>query len=259
MTSVVATTIIRIPLEKLRPCPYQARQTFRRIAELAESIARYGVLQNLVVKPADSAGFYEIVAGERRFRALSKLDHEGRLPDKTVPCRVLGSDTNGEFENIVENAIREDVALWELGRRYLDLVDGGLTQLEIGTRVGRSQGHVSSAIILARNLAPAVIERLSRLPPNAFPTQRLLRVASLLNDEGDPDEETQLRLFQQMVEAPGRKGRKAARTRTEKDTVWERYQRLKQGKVGLSVDPVYKPFLDNVLKYLRGELRGLVR
>jgi ParB family chromosome partitioning protein len=249
------TELVQVPLEKLRPNPDQVRRTFHRIHELAESIAEHGLLQNLVVKPPDSAGSFEIVAGERRYRALTELAKQGRLKTHDVSCFVIG--TNGTLENIIENVLREDVPLWELGRKYLNLYESGLTQLEIGARIGRTQGHVSSAMILARNLAPAVIVRLSKLPPSAFPAQRLMRLAALLNEDGEPDEETQLRLFQQMLAVPGRKGRRASRTRTEKEAVWDRYQRLKQGKVGLAIDPVYQPFLEAVLKYLAGENRGI--
>ena len=49
----------------------------------------------------------------------------------------------------------------------------------------------------------------------------------------------------------------SSRTRTEKDTVWERYQRLKQGKAGTAIDAAYKPFLAHLRKYLAGETRGL--
>jgi len=76
--------IILIPLGRLRPDPHQARRTFQRIAELAESIATYGLLENLVVRDADPDGIYEIKAGERRFRALRLLKEQGRLKSDDV-------------------------------------------------------------------------------------------------------------------------------------------------------------------------------
>ena len=68
-----------IPLARIRPNLNQVRRTFHRIDELARSIAQYGLLQNLVVRPLPEAGYYEIVAGERRYRALTLLAKDGRL------------------------------------------------------------------------------------------------------------------------------------------------------------------------------------
>jgi hypothetical protein len=87
--------------------------------------------------------------------------------------------------------------------------------------------------------------------------QRLLRLSALVDDESEPDEVSQLRLFKQMLESPSRRGRRAARPRTQKEMVWQRFQRLRQGKVGIRVDPVYQPFLESLLKYLSGENKGL--
>jgi hypothetical protein len=108
-----------------------------------------------------------------------------------------------------------------------------------------------------RNLAPAVVVRLSQLPANTVPVQRLLRLSALVDDESEPDEASQLRLFKQMLASPTRRGRRAAQPRTQKEMVWQRFQRLRQGKVGIRVDPVYQPFLDSLLKYLAGENKGL--
>jgi ParB/RepB/Spo0J family partition protein len=248
-------TELLVPIERLRPDPAQARRTFRRIEELAELIAKYTLLQNLVVKPGDADGFHVIVAGERRYRALMLLASQGRLPDHNVRCVIASGDC--DWAGIVENVSRDDVPLWELGRKYIDLYETGLTQAEIAARIGKTQGHISTAMTLARNLAPSVILRLSKLPPNTFPAQRLLRLAALLNEHGEPDDETQQRLFQQMLGAPARKGRRAGFTRSQKEIVWDRYQRLCHSKVNLGIDPAFNPFLDSVLRYLRGEVRRI--
>jgi ParB/RepB/Spo0J family partition protein len=249
--------IVMVPLARLRPDPHQARRTFQRIAELAESIATYGLLENLVVREADSSGLYEIKAGERRFRALRLLKEQGRLKNDEVPCFVVRTD--GVYESLIENVQREDVALWELGRKYNYLCESGLAQTMIASRIGKTPGHVSTAVTLARGLAPAVVVRLSTLPPNTFPIQRLLRLAALVDDAGEPDEPNQLRLFEQMLGTPTRKAGRPARKRTERETVWARYRRLKEGARGLRVDPVYEPFLSQVLKYLAGETTGLTK
>jgi len=103
-----------------------------------------------------------------------------------------------------------------------------------------------------------VVVRLAQLPPNTVPIQRLLRITTLVDDEEEPDEEAQCRLFQQMLDLPIRRGRRAARPRTQKEALWLRFQRLRQGKVGNRVDPVYQSFLDSLVKYLAGETKGLV-
>ena len=248
--------IIRIPLDRVLPNPKQVRKTFRRIDELARSIEQYGLLHNLVVLPHAEPGYYQIVAGERRYRALTLLSKEGRLPSTEISCLVISGD--GAFANVVENLVREDVPLWEVGRTYLGFYESGFTQAEIAARIGKSQGHVSTAMILARNLAPAVVVRLAQLPPNTVPIQRLLRITTLVDDEEEPDEDAQCRLFQQMLDLPVRRGRRAARPRTQKEALWLRFQRLRQGKVGNRVDPVYQSFLDSLVKYLAGETKGLV-
>lgn len=248
--------LMSISLERIRPNSQQVRKTFHRIEQLAQSIAHYGLLQNLVVRPLpDLDRYYEIVAGERRYRALTLLARDGQLASPDVRCFVISTD--GAYENIIENVVREDVPLWDVGRTYLSFHESGLTQAEIAARVGKTQGHVSTAMILARNLAPAVAVRLSQLPANTMPVQRLLRLSALVDDDSEPDEAAQLRLFKQMLESPTRRGRRAAQPRTQKEIVWQRFQRLRQGKVGIRVDPAYQPFLDSLLKYLAGENKGL--
>lgn len=247
--------VAKIQLDHIVPNPKQVRKTFRRIEELARSIAQYGLLHNLVVIPQGEPGYYQIVAGERRYRALTLLAKEGRLRSTEVGCLVVSGA--GAFENVVENLAREDVPLWEVGRTYLGFYESGFTQAEIAARIGKSQGHVSTAMILARNLAPAVVVRLSQLPPNTIPVQRLLRISTLVDDEDEPNEEAQVRLFQQMLDTPVRRGRRAARPRTQKEALWLRFQRLRQGKVGTRIDPVYQGFLDSLVKYLAGESKGL--
>jgi ParB family chromosome partitioning protein len=243
-----------IPLERLRPKRYRAMRAFQRIPELADAIDRDGLYRSLVVRPADAEGNHEIIAGERRFRALLLLVRNGRRTSHEVPCFVIRPEP--ELANLLRSIAQEDLPLWELGRRFLAFNEAGMTQAQIAAHIGRTQGHVSTAIILARDLAPALIARLSALPRSAFSAQRLLRLAALLDEHGEPDEPSQFRLFKSMLDAPSRKHQAAARTRKEKDTVWQRYQRLKLGKVG-SIDPIYQPFLDAVLKYLSGSNRGI--
>jgi hypothetical protein len=147
-------------------------------------------------------------------------------------------------------------------RRVVELLAAGFPQqsLEYVARVvPRQAWWTAGGKRLGLSLAPAVVVRLSTLPPSTFPLQRLLRLAALLNDDGDPDEPNQLRLFDQMLGTPTRKPGHPARKRTEKETVWARYRRLKDGARGLRVDPIFEPFLASLLKYLAGETQGLIK
>ena len=107
--------LIDLPLVKLIPCPWNARREFddESIAELAASIAEQGVLENLIVRPAGDD--FEVVAGERRRRALLKL-HDKKLwpPDNLVPCRRFDLD-DGEalLLSLVENIQRADLSALE--------------------------------------------------------------------------------------------------------------------------------------------------
>jgi hypothetical protein len=62
-----------------------------------------------------------------------------------------------------------------------------------------------------------------------------------------------------MLGTPARRAGRPARKRTEKETVWARYRRLKDGASGLRVDPIYTPFLSSILQYLSGEKKGLTK
>jgi ParB family transcriptional regulator, chromosome partitioning protein len=247
-------TDLAIPLERLRPKRHQPRRASERIAELADSIARDGLYRSLVVRAADADGTFEIVAGERRYRALWLLRRDGRLKAPHVPCFVVRSEA--ELSDELAALPRHDVRLWEIGRSLLAFNEAGMTQAQIAARIGRTQSYVSTAIILARDLAPAVVAQLAQLPHGRLSGQRLLRLATLLDEHDEPDEHAQLRFLQSMLEAPPRSHQATTRTRREKDTVWDRYQRLKLGRVG-RIDPVYLPFLDAVLKYLSGSNRGI--
>src|SRR4051794_4774595 len=109
-----------IPVELVRRNPHQPRQVFpeAELAELAESIRQSGVLQPILVRPlAGVAGEYEIVAGERRWRAAQKAGL------KTIPAlvRELGDDQAFEIA-IVENVQRADLNPLEEARAYSSLM-----------------------------------------------------------------------------------------------------------------------------------------
>jgi ParB family chromosome partitioning protein len=133
-----------IPLGDLRPNPYQPREPVEdaSLTELVASIREHGLLQPIVVRSRDAG--WEIVAGERRWRAL------GRLKWKTAPVVVRDlSDEQMLLVALVENLQREDLSPLEEARSYQQLADDfGLTQGDIAKRVGKDRSTVSNALRL---------------------------------------------------------------------------------------------------------------
>lgn len=134
-----------IPLERIRPNPFQPRTLFQAEAlnELAASIRENGLIQPLIVREAGN-GQYELIAGERRFIASKQagLTH--------VPV-VVRSATRREMLEValIENLQREDLNAIEEAEAYHRLAtEFGLTQEEIATRVGKSRTAITNALRL---------------------------------------------------------------------------------------------------------------
>jgi len=139
--------VVEVPVDRIRPNAFQPRTGFGEepLAELQASIKQHGVLQPILLRPAPGyPGAYEIIAGERRWRAASAAGM------KTIPAIIRHLDNRGALEAaLVENLQREDLNPVERGRAYRRLVDDfGLTQEEIARRVGRSQSSVANTLRL---------------------------------------------------------------------------------------------------------------
>ena len=148
-TAGVGDTPVRVPLSQIRPNPLQPRQEFDPAAlqELAESIREQGILQPLVVRRR--ADGYELIAGERRWRAAQML----QLAD--VPVIIRDVDDRAALElALVENLQRENLNPIEEAQGYAQLMQQfGFTQEEAARRVGKSRATVANAL------------RLLKLPP----------------------------------------------------------------------------------------------
>ena len=147
MADVPSTTPTSLPISSLVRNPNQPRQHFDEDAleELAASIREMGVLQPLVVRPAE-AGKYEIVAGERRYRAAAMAG----LSEVPVVVRAAGTQAALEM-SIVENVQRADISAIECAVAYRRLADEfGLSQDEIAVKVGKSRVAVSNTLRLLR-------------------------------------------------------------------------------------------------------------
>jgi ParB family chromosome partitioning protein len=143
-----------IPIEQLKPNPYQPRKTFVReqLEELAQSIKEKGVLQPLLVRKSATPGNYEIIAGERRWRAaqIAKLH--------TLPAVVKEiSDRDALEIGLIENLQREDLNAVEEAGAFLKLTDEfGYSAEQIAQVIGKSRSHVANIMRLLQLPRPVV-------------------------------------------------------------------------------------------------------
>ena len=146
--------IVEISLDELRPNPYQPRKLFddEALQELCESIKEHGVFQPIIVKRSIKG--YEIIAGERRYRA-SKLAGK-----ETIPA-IIRDFTDAEMMEIslLENLQRENLNPLEEALAYKNMIDKlDLTQDELSKRVGKSRSHITNIIGILR--LPAEVQKL---------------------------------------------------------------------------------------------------
>jgi ParB family chromosome partitioning protein len=143
--STAAQPYVQLPVDRVDPNPRQPRRTIdpEALASLTRSIATDGVVQPVVVRERPD-GRYELIAGERRWRAAAAAGLT------TIPAVVRNApDRDALLLAIVENVVREDLNPVEVARGYAALADGyGLTVLEIAERVGRSRSAVSNVLRL---------------------------------------------------------------------------------------------------------------
>lgn len=165
--------LLTLPISRVEPRKEQPREYFdeQALAELADSIAQYGLIQPITVRKLDS-GYYQIIAGERRWRAsrLAGLDD--------VPVRVIEADDRLTAElALVENLQREGLNPIEEAKGYRTLIEAhGLTQDEVAKSVGRSRPAVTNALRLL-SLSPKVLEMVEKGELSAGHARALLTVS----------------------------------------------------------------------------------
>ena len=134
-------TIHMIPVTQILPNRYQPRQTFveEELRELVESIKRHGILQPVLVR-RKSEDRYELIAGERRFRAAALA----QLP--AVPAVIRkSSDEESTILSLIENIQRSNLNPVEEAKAYRQLIDElGVTQEAVAERVGRDRASVAN-------------------------------------------------------------------------------------------------------------------
>lgn len=147
-----------IPLNKLTLWEGNVRKTNANegIEELKASIAAHGVLQSLVVRKANR-GKYAVIAGERRFRALTALAKDGDIEsDKPVPCHILTPSADPTEISLTENAVRVQMHPADQFEAFRSLIDAGSAPADIAARFGVTEAVVKQRMKLAR-VSPAIL------------------------------------------------------------------------------------------------------
>ncbi len=143
--SVAAPGVQQLAVDVLEPSPFQPRKEMddTALGELADSIAQRGILQPLLVRPHPGRdGVYQIIAGERRWRAAQRA----QLHEVPVLVRAL-SDSDAMAAGLVENLQREDLNPIEEAEGYRRLmVEFQMTQDVLGEAIGKSRAHISNAM-----------------------------------------------------------------------------------------------------------------
>lgn len=168
-----------LPIYKIEPNPDQPRQDFdpEELQSLSESIAVHGLIQPLIVRQMDS-GYYQIIAGERRWRAcrMAGLDE--------IPTVVMEADDKKAMElALIENLQRQDLNPMEEALGYQRLIqEFGLTQEDASKQVGKSRSAVANALRLL-NLSPTVMEMLRSGKLTAGHARAILTVKQVKKQE----------------------------------------------------------------------------
>jgi len=176
-----------VPIAAVRPNPRQPRAHFdeESLAGLTASIAELGVLQPVLVRPAEDGG-YELIAGERRWRASKRAGLQN------IPVVIREADTDAALleQALVENLHRADLNAMEEAAAYQQLIeDFGLTQEQVAKRVGKSRAAVSNTLRLFQ-LPPAIQSLVAEGQLTAGHARALL---------GTPDRAYQAALAQRIV------------------------------------------------------------
>jgi len=165
-----AHAIASIPLSKLVPWDGNVRKTGAAagLAELTASIAAHGVLQSLVVRKT-SRGKYAIVAGRRRFLALSALAEGGSIePDAPVPCRIVAGSADATEISLTENVVRAPMHPADQFEAFRALINAGASVADVAARFGIAEvavakrlqlGNVSTVVLNAYRQGELTLEQ----------------------------------------------------------------------------------------------------
>lgn len=184
---VLRDEVVQIPIVNIIPNRYQPRTVFNdaRIDELALTIRTHGMIQPIIVRMYEE-NQYEIIAGERRFRAVTKLGWE------TIPAIVRSmNDTETASVALIENLQREELSAIEEAIAYQKLLDlHNLTQEALAQRLGKGQSTVANKLRLLK-----LPERVKEALLDKSITERHARALIPLKKE-----ESQLKILQDILD-----------------------------------------------------------
>lgn len=152
-----------IPLNRLAPWDGNVRRTgiHDGIDELAASIASHGLLQSLVVRKG-KRGKFEIIAGQRRYLALTKLANDRAIAkDFPVPCMVAEDALDASELSLAENVVRAPMHPADQFEAFRSLIDGGATVTEVAARFGVPESLIAKRMKLGR-LSPVILDAYRR-------------------------------------------------------------------------------------------------
>ncbi|ADL08986.1 ParB family protein [Thermosediminibacter oceani DSM 16646] len=179
--------VINIPVDAIKPNPYQPRKNFddESLRELTDSIKVYGVLQPIVVRRVGK-NLYELIAGERRWRACQKAGL------KEIPAIVRDTkETDTAIIALIENLQRENLSFLEEAEGYRQLMyEHGLTQEQLAERLGKSQSTIANKVRLLK-MPEDILKVISRENLTERHARALLKL---------PDEKLQREVLNKVVE-----------------------------------------------------------
>ena len=180
-------SIVNIPLDEIQPNIYQPRKKFddETLDDLTNSIKNYGVLQPIVVRRSGKTG-YEIIAGERRWRACRNAGL------KEIPAIIKDAkDTDTAIIALVENIQREDLNFIEEAEGYRQLIqECAVTQEQLAMKLGKSQSTIANKMRILK-LPPDILKTISQEKLTERHARSLLRL---------PEEELQQHALTQIIE-----------------------------------------------------------
>jgi len=222
---------IRVDIAKITPGPWQPRQVFDEagLDDLAASIAQHGILQPLLVRPDPASdGHFQLIAGERRWRAAQKA----RVHEVPVVIREANDQDASELA-LIENIQRRDLSAIEEAEGYRQLMDQfGYTQEKLAKVLGKSRSHLANIL------------RLTGLPPSV---QSMIRDGRLTPGQirpliGHPRAESLARevekkgLSARQVEALARRESGPPRRKLPKSADIRALEKQVSDKTGLAID-----------------------
>ena len=176
--------IREVPVARILPNPAQPRLSYEEdsLTELADSIREHGVLQPILVRPI--GGQYELIAGERRWRASRMAQRE------SIPAIVVEFDDETALEvSIIENLQREDVSPLEEAAMFRKMTDLGYSVRQLAQKIGKDKGYVENRIRLAE-APPEIRELVSVRKDTLSHAYELMKI---------PDERTRRRLAKRVA------------------------------------------------------------